>query len=108
MTSPYEAARRVAAFLGRWELFVDDLNAAGNNVLHGVARNQLLTLDNNRYQLLLSDLRALVAAVPADKRPFMYYVREGRMWHVGCDKEVLRTDRLSGELLCECGRGNLG
>jgi len=94
MTDAHAAAKRVTAFLDRRAAF------------KGVEPEFLLALDGNRYVLRVSDLRALVSALPAERstKPFMWRLRDGRMFHVGCGKEVLLIDGV--ELLCECGRSN--
>lgn len=90
--SAQEAALRVEAFLDQFQRD------------NGFRGEYLLTLVNNRYSLRVSDLRALVAAVPSgEPAPFMWFVRGGRMWHAGCGKEISAVH--PGRLLCECGRG---
>lgn len=91
MTNTNEAAQRVSAFLTEWERL-------------GNKHNHLMTLHGNRFQLLASDLRTL-AGVVAEEPPFLWFLKDDRMWHVGCGKEVI-YDRATFGLLCECGRGS--
>lgn len=92
MTDVNKAAERVTAFLDRRAEY------------RGVEPEFLLALDGNRFVLCASDLRALVAALPSEAPgPFMWYLKDGRMWHAGCEKEVIYDRSIFG-LRCECGR----
>jgi len=98
MTDAHAAAKRVTAFLDRRAAF------------KGVEPEFLLALDGNRYVLRVSDLRALVAALPAERntKPFTWYIDGvGDQRHAPPCSGAIMNDGTDDYLRCSlCGEDN--